>query len=122
MMNVRYQSAFDSQPIMVNYSSTDNLYYGLELTSNVLMKTRGYGGWHMAEGRVASSLMTAAYLDNFSCSTGVIAPRPTGFWRYDAYTNAPYTTTALQDFARNFFITGGFSSPDVSQQQGTVTR
>lgn len=122
MLNVKYQSPFESPPIEVSYSSTDNNYYGLELTTDLQMKTRGWGGWHMAEGSVASSLLVAAYIDNISCSPGLTPPRPSGFWRYDSFANAPYNASMLQDRARNFFSTGGFGWVDVSSQQGTVSR
>lgn len=110
------------QPISLNYSSTNNLYYGLDLASDVRMKVRGWGGWHKAEGTVASSYSMAVYMDNFVCNTaGITPPQRTAFWRYDAFDGAPLTRAALQERVGNFLY-GGFGMPvNVSANQGNVS-
>ena len=118
-MIARFESPF-WQPISVTYSSTDNLYYAFDLSTHVRMKTRGWGGWHKAEGKVASSASIVTYVDNFVCDAGVTPPGRTGFWRYDAFDGAPLPTAALQDSVRNFLYSGFGRWFDVSGAEGTV--
>ncbi|GHG62980.1 hypothetical protein [Comamonas sp. JC664] len=118
-MVAQFESPF-WQPISLSYSSTDHLYYSFDLASHVRMKTRGYGGWHKAEGRVASSASIVAYVDNFVCDAGVSPPGRIGFWRYDAFDNAPVPMGSLQDRVRNFLSSGLGRWVDVSWQEGVV--
>jgi hypothetical protein len=120
-LNVGFESPF-WEPIQVNYSSVDNQHYGLDLTSEVRMKTRGWGGWHRAEATAASSYSIAVYMDNFVCGANVVAPpQRTAFWRYDAYDGAPQPSSALQQRVGNFLY-GAFGVPaDVSKNMGTVS-
>jgi hypothetical protein len=108
------------EPIPVTYASANNLYYALDLATHVRMKTRGWGGWHKAEGKVASSASIVTYVDNFVCDAGVTPPGRTGFWRYDAFDGAPLPTAALQDRVRNFLYSGFGRWFDVSGAEGTV--
>jgi hypothetical protein len=120
-LHVGFESPF-WEPIQLNYSSVNNQYYGLNLASEVRMKVRGWGGWHRAEGTVASSYSMAIYMDNFVCDANVAQPpQRTAFWRYDAYDGAPQPTGVLQQRVGNF-LQGAFGVPaDVSRNEGTVS-
>lgn len=116
---VDYETAF-AQPIVVGYASTQDQYYALDLASSVALKTRGYGGSHLAESSMVSGYSMAVYLNNFVCAKGVTPPPFTGFWRYDTYSGAPITTAAAQDRVKNFFYLATGTWVNVSAQEGAL--
>jgi hypothetical protein len=120
-MNVSYESYFDQlTPITMSYSSADNLYYGLDLTSLIKMKVRGYG-YHSETGELKSSYSMATYVDNFVCDPGVTTPpQRAGFWRYDGYDGAPLSVGDLQSRVNQFFNVALGINVNTSDKQGTI--
>lgn len=109
------------QPITVSYSSTNNLYYSLNLATSVQMRVRGYGGWHRGNGDLASSYSIAAYFDNFVCDAQVTTPPArTAFWRYDGYNGAAVSVSSLRERVGNFFYLAFGVRPNVTNNQGEL--
>jgi hypothetical protein len=121
VMNVSYETYFDQlTPIAMSYSSTDNLYYGLDLTSLVRMKVRGWG-YHSETGDLKSSYSMAVYMDNFVCDGSVTTPpQRAGFWRYDGYSEAPLSVSSLQSRVNSFFNLALGINVNTSANQGTI--
>jgi hypothetical protein len=120
-MKMKYESIFDP-PIIINYNSSSSSAYGLDLTSELAMRIRGWG-YHSETGDAKSSYSMAAYFDNFVCDPGVTPPRPTGYWRYDGYSGAPYSIANLRALVSSFFgMVSGGGTVDVSASEGEVTR
>ena len=122
-LSVRYSTYFDYlTPITMSYSSTDQLFYGLDLTSLIKMRVRGYG-YHSETGDLKSGYSIAVYMDNFVCDGSVTTPpQRTAFWRWDGYPNAPLPASTLQQQISNFFSVGIGVSVWPSANQGTVTQ
>jgi hypothetical protein len=120
-LNVSYETYFDNlAPITMSYSSTDNLYYGLDLTSMIKMKVRGWGH-HSETGDLNSSYSMAVYMDNFVCDGSVTTPpQRAGFWRYDAYSGAPMSVGSLQSRISNFYYLGLGINVTPSANQGSI--
>lgn len=120
-MKMEFESYFDAQPILLNYQSDTNQVYGLDLTSSASMKVRGYG-YHSETGDLKSSYALAAYIDNFSCASGVTPPQRTGFWSYDGYAGAPLSLANLRSELASFFYLGYGAYPDLSASSGTLVQ
>ncbi len=119
-LNVAYETYFDHlEPITVSYRSDDNLYYGLDLTSEGRLKARGWG-YHSETGELKSSYGMAIYLDNFQCEAGVSPPGRAGYWRYDHVDGTALSDESLRQRIEGFFYLGFGVPLTVTQAAGSI--